>query len=249
MIAVAEAQRLILQHARPLAPETASLGPSALRLLLAEDVASDLDSPPYDKSMMDGYAVRCADLAAGQGTLAVVEEIPAGTMPTKAIEPGQASRIMTGAPIPEGADAVVMVERTAMLDERQVKVDDRPRCGQNICVRASELRRGEVVLASGTVLRPQEIGLLGTVGRSTFKAVPRPRVCVLSTGDEIVEANQAPGPGQIRNSNGPMLAARTDRAGGVPRYLGIARDNLESVRPHVAEGMEADWTTTPGRDS
>src|SRR5260370_14847749 len=147
---------------------------------------------------------------------------------------------MTGAPIPEGADAVVMVERTAMLDERQVKVDDRPRCGQNICVRASELRRGEVVLASGTVLRPQEIGLLGTVGRSTFKAVPRPRVCVLSTGDEIVEANQAPGPGQIRNSNGPMLAAQTDRAGGVPRYLGIARDNLESLRPLVAEGLEAD---------
>jgi molybdopterin molybdotransferase len=240
MLAVAEAQRLILQHARPLAPETASLGPSVLGLVLAEDVISDLDSPPYDKSMMDGYAVRCADLAAGQGTLAVVEEIPAGTTPTKAVERGQASRIMTGAPIPDGADAVVMVERTTMLDDHRVKVDDRPRAGQNICARASELRRGDVVLASGTILRPQEIGLLGTVGRSSFKAVPRPRVCVLSTGDELVEANQAPGPGQIRNSNGPMLAAQVGRAGGVPRYLGIARDNLESLGPLVAEGLEAD---------
>jgi molybdopterin molybdotransferase len=240
MLPVPEAQRIILEHVRPLAPEMVSLGPSALGLVLAEDISSDLDSPPYDKSMMDGYAVRCADLAAGQGTLAVVEEIPAGTTPTKVLGPGQASRIMTGAPIPRGADGVVMVERTTMLDNHRVRVDDRPRPGQSICARASELRRGEVVLASGTVLRPQEIGLLGTVGRSSFKVVPRPGVCVLSTGDEIVEANQTPGPGQIRNSNGPMLVAQADRAGAVPRYLGIARDNLDSLRPLVAEGLKAD---------
>jgi molybdopterin molybdotransferase len=246
MLAVADAQRLILHHARPLPPETTTLSPSALGLVLAEDVASDLDSPPHDKSMMDGYAVRAADLPAGQGALVVIEEIPAGKLPTKTVGQGQATRIMTGAPLPDGADAVIVVERTTMLEGR-VCIDDRPpQPGQNILRRASEMRRGDVVLSGGTVLRPQELGVLATVGRTTVRAVPSPRVSVLSTGDEVVEAGQTPGPGQIRNSNGPMLVAQAVRAGGAAHYLGIARDNLDSLRPLIAEGLRADLLILSG---
>src|SRR5262245_25201519 len=118
MLSVGEAQTIVLQHARPLPPESMALGPAALGLVLAEDVVSDLDMPPYDKSMMDGYAVRAADLPDGRGTLSVIEEITAGQTPRLPLGPGQAARIMTGAPLPTGADAVVMVERTRTLDER-----------------------------------------------------------------------------------------------------------------------------------
>ncbi len=241
MLAVAEAQRLILEHARPLPPETTGLTSSALGHVLAEEVASDLDSPNYDKSMMDGYAVRAADVPAGQGTLVVVEEILAGTLPKQTVGPGQAARIMTGAAIPDGADAVVVIERTQMVDGGRVRIEDKPpRPSQHIFRRGSEMRQGDVVLTKGTILRPQEIGVLATVGRAEVRVVPSPRVNLLSTGDEVVEANQTPGLGQIRNSNGPMLSAQICRAGGVPRYLGIARDNLDHLRPLITDGLKAD---------
>ncbi|HZT82922.1 MAG TPA: molybdopterin molybdotransferase MoeA, partial [Gemmataceae bacterium] len=145
--------------------------------------------------------------------------------------------IMTGAPVPDGADAVIMVERTRPDGGRVVIEDRPPKPGQNILPRGREMRAGETVLAAGAVLRPQELGLLATVGRAAAKVVPAPRVGVLSTGDEVVEAIQRPGPGQIRNSNGPMLAAQAARAGGVPHYLGIARDRVDSLRRLIAEGL------------
>ncbi len=133
-----------------------------------------------------------------------------------------------------------MVERTRLLAEQRVQIEDRPpRPGQNLLAQGREMRRGETVLASGTVLRPQEFGLLATVGRTSARVYPPPRVAVLSTGDEVVEADQVPGPGQIRNGNGPMLVAQVSRAGGVPRYLGIARDRLEALQPLVAEGLRS----------
>jgi molybdopterin molybdotransferase len=240
MLSVPEAQKIVLEHARPLPPESAALAPALLGLVLAEDVASDLDMPPHDKAMMDGYAVRAADLPDGRATLAVTEEITAGRTPQAPVGPGQAARIMTGAPVPAGADAVVMIERTRLLDGGRVGIDDRPpRPGQNVMPRGREMRRGETVLAAGSVLRPQEIGLLASVGRAAVKVHPAPPVAVLSTGDEVVEAPEIPGPGQIRNSNGPMLLAQVARAGGVPRYLGIARDRPDSLRPLVAEGLRA----------
>ena len=197
--------------------------------------------PPYDKAMMDGYAVRAADLAGGRGELAVVEEVMAGQTPRLPVGEGQATRIMTGAPMPAGADAVVMVERTCATDGGRVAIDDpglHP--GRNIVMRGREMRRGDVVLRAGAVLRPQEIGLLATVGRATASVIPSPRVAVLSTGDEVVEPPASPGPGQIRNSNGPMLLAQAARAGGRPHYLGVARDRIDSLRPLVAEGLQAD---------
>src|SRR5438045_1807011 len=209
MLTVAEAQALVLQHAQPLPPEMVPLAPAALGLVLAEDIASDLDMPPYDKALMDGYAVRSADLPEGRGVLTVIEEVTAGQTPRLPVTAGQATRIMTGAPMPAGADAVVMVERTRLLDGGRVQFEDRPpKSGQNIQPRGQEMRRGETVLTAGAVLRPQEIGVLATVGRIAVLAHPAPPVAVLSTGDEVVEAPQVPGPGQIRNGNGPMTTAQ-----------------------------------------
>jgi molybdopterin molybdotransferase len=253
MLTVSTALTTVLTHARPLPSEVVALTPALLGAVLAEDVRSDLDMPPYDKAMMDGYAVRTGDLPEGQGELVVVEEVRAGQTPRLALGEKQATRIMTGAPIPSGADAVVMVERTRLAPSQpfpeagagqgggRVHIDDDSlQPGRNILAQGREMRRGDTVLRAGAVLRPQEFGLLATVGRATAAVVPSPRVAVLSTGDEVVEAAQTPGPGQIRNSNGPMLLAQIARAGGLPQYLGIARDSLDSLGPLVAEGLNAD---------
>src|SRR5437588_1448209 len=138
MLAVADAQAVVLHHARPLAPRTTPLTAEALGRVLAEDVASDLDMPPHDKAMMDGYAVRSADFTGAPAVLDVVEEITAGRTPTKALGPGQASRIMTGAPIPVGADAVVMVERCRPLDGGRVQVEAPPKPGLHVQPRGRE---------------------------------------------------------------------------------------------------------------
>jgi molybdopterin molybdotransferase len=240
MLSVSQAQKSVLEHAQPLPAEMMPLSPALLGLILAEDVASDLDMPPHDKAMMDGYALRSADLTEGRAELRVIEEVTAGRVPRKTVGAGEATRIMTGAPVPEGADAVVMVERTRLLDKGRVQVEDHTiEPGRNLMKRGLEMRRGEVVLTAGTRLRPQEIGVLATVGRSRVRVQPPPEVAVLSTGDEVVEAAQQPGPGQIRNGNGPMLLAQVQRAGALPRYLGIGRDRPESLRSLIAEGLRS----------
>jgi molybdopterin molybdotransferase len=238
MLRVDEAQAVVGQHARPLPPETLPLTFALLGLVLAEDVASDIEMPPYDKALMDGIAVRSSDLPEGRGVLRVIEEITAGQTPRFPVGAGQAARIMTGAPLPAGADAVVMIERTQALDGDRVRVEDQLLApGRNILARGREMHRGETVLSKGTILRPQELGILATVGRTVARVHLRPQVAVLSTGDEVVEPSQLPGPGQIRNGNGSMLMGQISRAGGCPRFLGIARDRLESLRPLVAEGL------------
>jgi molybdopterin molybdotransferase len=241
MLAVADAQKLILGNTQPLTPQLVPLTESALGLLLAEDVVSDLDMPPFDKAMMDGYAVRTADLNQGRGVLSVVEEIVAGKAPQTTLSAGRCARIMTGAPIPVGADAVVQVEHTKLLEDGRVAIEGPPlRVGQNVLSQGREMRRGETVLATGSLLRPQEMGLLATLGHVSIHAIPRPTVAILPTGDELVEAGDTPRPGQIRNSNGPMLVAQTSRAGGLPKYLGIARDNPDDLRSRINQGLEAD---------
>ena len=247
MLSVAEAQAIVLQHARPLPAEMAPLQTSTLGLLLAEDVQSDLDMPPYDKALMDGYAVRIADLPEGRGELAVIEEVVAGQTPRLPLGPGQATLIMTGAPLPAGADAVVMIERTTCPDGKQVRIDDKPpRPEQNLLRRGKEMCVADIVLSAGTRLRPQEFGLLATVGRSAVRVQPAPRVAILATGDELVEPMQTPAPSQIRNSNGPMLAALVGRAGGIPRTLGIARDRVDHLRPLIAEGLKSPMLVLSG---
>jgi molybdopterin molybdotransferase len=241
MLSVSEAQSLVLAKAHVLSAAPVPLSYELLGQVLAEDVVSDIDMPPFDKSLMDGYAVRSADLSDGKALLTVVEELTAGQTPKRALAAGQATRIMTGAPIPAGADAVVMIERTRPASDDRVQIEDRPpRPGQNIMPRGREMRRGEIILSAGAPLRPQEFGVLATVGRITIAVIPRPRVTILSTGDEIVDASQKPQPGQIRNGNGPMLQAQVARAGGIPQYLGISHDRAEELRSRIKQGLQSD---------
>lgn len=240
LLSVAEAQSIVAQTVRPLAAVTMPLTPAVLGCVLAEDIFSDLDSPPFDKALMDGYAVRADDLATGQAELRVIEEVTAGRTPSMPVGPGQTTRIMTGAPIPIGADAVIPVERTR-LDGSKVHITDRtPSAGANVMARAQEMRRGEKIMSSGDVLRPVELGLLAGVGRTDAKVIRRPCVAILSTGDEIVEAPKMPGPGQIRNTNGPMLTALVSSSSSEALYFGNARDRLDSLTPLVNEGLSHD---------
>jgi molybdopterin molybdotransferase len=236
MTEVPDALAIVLDRTRATAPETVPLGPAVLGRVLAEDVASDIDSPPYDKSIMDGYAVRSADVQ-GPATLTVIEEVAAGRVPTRAVGPGQATRVMTGAPIPEGADAVVPHEVTT-ADGATVRFSRNVPAGQFVLPRGREMRAGEVVVPARTALGPAALGLLPAVGRTAARVCPAARVSILSTGDELVEADQRPGPGQIRNSNGPMLQALVSRAGASPRYLGIARDDRSVLTHLVRQGLD-----------
>jgi molybdopterin molybdotransferase len=216
-------------------------------LTLAEDVVSDIDMPPYDKALMDGYAVRASDFANGSADCIVIEEITAGHTPIHPVGPKQASRIMTGAPMPDGADAVVMVERSRALGGGRVHFEiTSVKPGQNVLRRGKEMQRGETILAAGAILRPQELGVLATVGRTTIKAHRAPIVALMTTGDEVMEADQQPGPGQIRNGNSPMLAAQITRAGGVPRYLGIGRDRVDHLRELITDGLRSPMLALSG---
>jgi len=240
MLTVTQAQAKVLEFALQLPPETVALDADALGLVLAEDVAADIDLPPYDKSLMDGFALRSADLPDGHGSLTVVGDIMAGQAPRTPVGAAQAVRIMTGAPMPTGADAVIVVERTRLLEGNRVQIDDQPPLpGQNMLPQGKEMRRGDVVLRTGTVLRPQEFGVLASVGRASAAVYPAAQVAIVATGDELVEPEAIPGPGQIRNSNGPMLMAQSCRAKALPRVLGIARDRLDSLRELVREGLKA----------
>ncbi len=237
MIEINEALSLVIEKATPIRPQRVATS-DALGLVLAEDVTSDIDSPPHNKSMVDGYAVVAADLESGSATLSVLEEVTAGDVPTKDVASGFATRIMTGAPIPNGASAVVMVEQTKLVDSDQVSVRQADiRVGQNIMPRATSLSCGEVVLKAGQEIRPIEIGLLAEVGRTDVLVTPRPTVAALSTGNELVAVSDMPAKGQIRNSNGPMLSALVRRAGGQPVELGIARDTEEDLRRLIGEGL------------
>ncbi len=238
MLSVSDALDVVLKLARPGAAELVHLASLPLRQVLAESVASDIDSPPYTKALMDGYALRAGDCASIPLVLRVIEEIAAGKVPTKGINSGEAARIMTGAPVPDGADSVVMIEKTETVATDEVRILEAVKPNQNILTRGAEMKAGEVVLQPGCVLGPQELGLLAAVGRCSVMMYPRARVAVLATGDEIVEPSQKPGPGQIRNSNGPMLLGQVARAGGVPQYLGIARDDIESLRSLIGRGLE-----------
>ncbi|MGB2936673.1 MAG: gephyrin-like molybdotransferase Glp [Phycisphaerae bacterium] len=213
--------------------------------VLVEPIASDVDLPPFDKSAMDGYAVRSEDLAHLPVELAVIEVLPAGTAPTRAVEAGTCAKIMTGAPVPAGADRVVKVEDTEALSEGRVRIL-RFDAGRNICVRGEDIRKGATVLEAGHVLRPPEIGLLASVGRERVRVGRRPTVAVLATGDELVPVSAVPGPGQIRDANSWSLLACC-RGAGVPAHsLGVGRDNEADLRAKIAEGLRHDVLLVSG---
>jgi molybdopterin molybdotransferase len=240
MLSVDQALQLVLQHAQPIAPRIVKPF-ERFRGVLAEAVVSDIDSPPHDKSVVDGYAVQAASCAASGAVLQVLEEVTAGAMPAKAVTIGTATRIMTGAPIPAGADAVVMVEQTVQVGPDQVRVNaTEVRLGQNITRRAASLARGQIVLPAGTRLRAIELGLLAEVGATQISVIQYPSIKIISTGNELVEFTEMPGPGQIRNSNSLLLWGLAVQAGAAPLGGRIARDDADDLRARIRPALECD---------
>jgi len=210
--------------------------------ILAEEITADRDYPPFPRSARDGFAVRAADVP---GELQVIGEVRAGEIFPGLVGPGGAVEIMTGAPLPEGADAVVMVEHTEHIGNL-VRIARPVKSGENFNARGIEAKHGSVVLSPGRRLGFAEIALLAMVGQQCATVYRRPRVAILPTGDEIVEADQQPEPFQIRNSNAWSMAVQVARAGGDPRILPIARDNYESTRERIEQGLTHDLLLLSG---
>lgn len=256
MIGVDEALRAILAGIAPLPTEELPIL-DALGLILAEEIVATDDSPPFRNSAMDGYAVRAADLTGASREspvrLRVVAEGPAGYAPRGEVTPGTAIRIMTGAPLPPGADTVVRFEET---DEPQheaaptkasvVKIAVTQARWVNVREAGEDIRAGETALRRGALLRPAEIGVLASLGRATVRVHRRPVVAIVSTGDEVVDLGQPLQPGQIRNSNSYTLAALVQRYGGLPRLLGVARDTIADLTAVLAAARDADLIISSG---
>jgi len=236
-----EARSIVLSHVAPLpAQEVPAL--AAVGRVLAEDVTVPWELPRWESSAMDGFAVRAAECG-GPVTLRVVGFLAAGGRPAGPVGPGQALKIMTGAPMPPGADAVVPVEE-AEEQGADVRLRGAVRPGAHVRRRGEDLRAGEAALRAGTVVGPAEVSLLATISRLTAPVVRRPRVAILSTGDELVEPGQPLGPGQIYDSNGLALAAAVLEAGAEPVMLGIARDDPAALRALLEQGLQADVLVT-----
>jgi molybdopterin molybdotransferase len=237
-----EARACVLREAGvSMGTETVSLAEAAGRVL-AEDIQADRDYPPFARSARDGFAVRAADIP---GELRINGEVRAGEVFTGAIAAGEAVEIMTGAPMPEGADAVVMVEHTERHGDR-VSIQRTIAAGENFSPRGIEARGGDAVLCRGVRIGHAEVAMLATVGNNRVVVYQRPRVAIVPTGDEIVEFDQQPAPHQIRNSNAASLAVQVQRAGGLPQILSIARDNYESTRAQIRLGLDADLLLLSG---
>ncbi|MFM8802697.1 MAG: gephyrin-like molybdotransferase Glp [Planctomycetia bacterium] len=254
MIELPEAIALVERHAAPLSPRRMPLLAACGRTLAAP-VVSDVDSPPWDRAMMDGFAVRGGEFSAGSRevvALDVAVDLAAGDVTTLTIGRGACARIMTGAPIPSGADAVVPVE-CAVDDTARVHaggrvrlLDERFREGQHIARQGAAFRRGQEVLAAGMRLGSAEIGLAAEAGATHVFVPPPVRVAILSTGSELVPPDAVPAFGQTRNSNGPMIAAAVQLLGAEPIPLGIAADRPEAIRAAVAQGLAADVLVLSG---
>jgi len=205
----------------------------SLGRVLAEDIAADTDLPPFDRSSVDGFACRNADLG---GELEVIETIPAGKWPAESVKKGQCSRIMTGAPVPEGADCIIMVEDTEVIKPERIKFKGSFR-KNNIAYRGEDVRAGDIVLRAGRLIKPQDIALMASVGHVSVAVGKRPRVAVLSSGSELVEPEERPARQGIRNSNSSQLLAQAARAGASGRYYGIAVDDEKITLDLVNEAM------------
>ena len=244
-----EARRIVEDHASRLsadAHEPVDLLHAAGRIL-AEPIAADRDIPPFPRSTRDGYAVRAVDLAELPATLTVMGEIKAGPMGSVApvLNRSEAFSIMTGAPVPEGADAVVMIEYTSLQGDC-VEFTRSAVSGENIVARGTEAKRGSLVLNPGTRLTEAAVALGASVGRSRLQVFVRPRVAVLTTGDEIVDVGTEAGPTQIRNSNSYSLAVQVQEAGGEPVLLPIAPDESSRLRELIKQGLQADLLLMTG---
>jgi molybdopterin molybdotransferase len=247
MLEMEEALAVILEHVDRLDPVEVPLDRAA-GLVLAEDVVCREGHPPFSRSAMDGYAVRAADIEKPGASLKLVETVAAGSRPSAAIEPGTCVRIMTGAPVPRGADTVVMQEDTQGPDESGRVLFQKPApVGSHIRYAGEDLRPGETAAAAGKILAPPALGTCALVGAARVRAFRRPRVSVLATGDEVVEPDEAePAFGFIRNANGPMLTALLRGVGAEARYLGIVPDDPERLEAAFRQGLESDLMIVTG---
>lgn len=254
MLSVEDALERILSFFQVLDPEEKPLL-EALGQVLVEDATSPYNIPPMDNSAMDGYAVQAADVKGASKdspvNLRVIGHVAAGHLPNETVVRGTAVRIMTGAPIPDGADAVVPFEDTDELDRRaaggeitDIGIQFEVKSGADIRPAGQDVQTGAKVLAEGNVLRPSEVGVLASLGFGKVKVVRRPVVAILATGDELLEPGEDYGTGKIYNSNNFSVAASVLRYGGLPKMLGIARDNLDSMKAKLKEGMDADMLIT-----
>jgi molybdopterin molybdotransferase len=249
-LSVHDALARILARVRPTGVEVVPLRDAGGRTL-AEDVPSPVDQPPWDNSGMDGYAVRAADVRGATqsqpAVLHVIETVPAGGVPHLTVATGQATRIMTGAPVPEGADGVIRDEHVAARADGTIAILDDADAGRNIRPRGEDVRAGVRALEAGRLLRPGEVGVLAMVGAADVPVRRRPRVAILSTGDELVDLDafeEARAGRRIVNSNSYALAAAARLVGAEPALLGIARDEEQSLRTHLEAGLGADLLVT-----
>jgi molybdopterin molybdotransferase len=256
MLSVEEALEKILNEIDTLEAETVPILES-LGQVLAEDIKSDINVPPRDNSAMDGFAVRSGDTTgASEKTprlLRVIDTVMAGSIPRKEVAPGTAVRIMTGAPVPAGADSVVQFENTdeaksqaAGGPAQQVGILSEARAGLNIRKAGEDIARGAIALKKGAVIRAAEIGLMASLGHSHIKAIRRPVVAILSTGNELVEVDKPLADGKIHDSNAYSIASLVRRYGCVPRMLGIARDDEASLVSKLKQAQDADMLLTTG---
>ncbi len=248
MITVEQALETILAQIRVLGTERVAILASRGRVL-AEDIVSGLDVPPLDNSSMDGYAVRASDVAGAASerpvTLKVIGDLPAGYLATEPLLPGQALRIMTGAPVPEGADTVIMQENTSSQGST-VTILQGEKAGTNIRRSGEDIKKGALLFPSGTLVRPAHIGIMASIKRAMVSVYQRPRVAILSTGDELVDIDGELGPGKIVTSNSYSLMSLVAEAGGIPIMLGIAKDTKDALRERLIEGLHADIIISSG---
>ena len=254
MVSVEEALDKILSNIKVLEPEEKPIL-ECLGQVLAEDVYSEMNVPPLDNSAMDGYAVQWESIRGATESrpkiLKVIGLAVPGKLPSQEVTPGTAIRIMTGAPLPKGADTVVEFENT---DDGIRKTKGQPSDeigilreiprGSNVRPAGEDVKRGDLVLAKGTVLRPQEIGVLASLGRTTASVIRRPVVAILTTGDELVEAGQPLPPGKIYNCNAFSLAAQVKRYGGIPKVLSTSPDELQTLVERIKESLDSDLLIT-----
>jgi molybdopterin molybdotransferase len=249
MISVEEALEKILGYVSVLNAETIPILQS-LGQVLADDVYSDFNIPPFSRSAMDGYAVIASDTNRGPVELQVVDSVIAGSISLLRVATGQTMRIMTGAPIPEGADAVVKQENTEVIDgpsgtgKIRIIVSTEP--GTNVRPAGEDIAQNSLIMTKGTMLRPQEIGVLASLGRSQVIVTRRPNVAILATGNEILQPGQPLEPGKIFDSNSYAVAAGVLRYGGIPGLLGIAPDREDLLVEKIHRGLDADLLITTG---
>jgi molybdopterin molybdotransferase len=250
MISVEDALERILAEIKPLAATHVPL-PASLGLVLAEDVIVQEDMPPFANSAMDGFALLSRDSRQQSGRpprLRVTGGVAAGYVADHAVEDGTAMRIMTGAPVPPGADSVIQVEltRSEGPEGEWVEILQEVAPGNNIRPAGEDMRRGQRVLERGAEIGPWEIGVLATLGWATVPVIQRPRVAILGTGDEVIDVNEPLQPGKIRNSNSYLLEASVRKAGAEAHRLGVARDTVESLREKFTEAIMHDLIITSG---